>query len=189
MISEEEWAAREANRQVAARRAPLVDAGVPVDLVDLVFGGKLRMDEGPVKVAQTTNNRIVVLAGQVGLGKTCAAAVWLCREVPYGTRRLWVSAPRLARWERYDDEAMDRLLLASRLVIDELGVEFADTKGNFQAVLDEVVSTRFSNRRPTLITTNLNAEDFKARYGERIADRIREDGDFHGFTGKSLRQG
>lgn len=100
---------------------------------------------------------------------------------------LFVSSAKLSRWERYDNAAMDRMLLASRLVIDDLGTEFSDTKGNFLAVLDETISDRVANERPTVITTNLDPDGFRKRYDNRIADRIRGDGRWVAFEGESLR--
>ena len=82
---------------------------------------------------------------------------------------------------------MARLLEASRLVIDDLGEEFNDTKGNFLAVLDETISDRVANERPTVITTNLDVDKFRDRYGRRITDRIRGDGRWVAFAGESMR--
>lgn len=140
--------------------------------------------------------RALVLAGAIGRGKTLAACWWLLdgkwpnkpELEPTGPRDpLFVSSARLSRWERYDNTAMDRLLLSSRLVIDDLGEEFNDTKGNFLAVLDETVSDRIANLRPTVITTNLDVEAFKARYGARITDRIRGAGRWFAVAGESMR--
>ena len=145
-------------------------------------------------------NVIAVLGGSVGAGKTIAAVDWLRDAVAdpgrwfdgkwyWGDTRpmLFVSAPALARWPRYDAKEMARLLQASRLVIDDLGVEFADAGGSFQATLEEVIADRIANRRLTILSTNLDAPNFKARYGERIADRIRQSGRFVSVAGPSLR--
>ena len=105
-----------------------------------------------------------------------------------GGMPLFVTSARLSRWDRYDRDEMNRLLRADRLVIDDLGSEYADVKGNFNAILDELVSDRHGNRRPLVITTNLNGEAFKARYDDRIADRIREVGRFVSIKWSSMRK-
>ena len=46
---------------------------------------------------------------------------------------------------------------------------------------------RHGHRRLTVCTTNLKASDFRARYGERVADRIRECGAFVEIAGTSRR--
>lgn len=109
--------------------------------------------------------------GGVGSGKTVAACWWLSQ----GAGR-FVTSALLARWPRYEAESMRALLEAPRLVIDDLGTEYMDDKGNFMAILDEIIADRCANERQTFITSNLTAIAFKARYGERIEDRIREGG-------------
>lgn len=144
---------------------------------------------------------IVVLSGQAGCGKTTAAAAWLYdwiadpNQYPaeeyfalkFNGKAVWLTGARLARWKKYDDEAMAKLLTAHRLVLDDVGTEFLDEKGNYLSVLDEVINERYANRRKTVVTTNLTAEQFRARYGERIADRIREAGRFISLSAKSMR--
>lgn len=176
-------------------------SGVPAQFASLVASGSLIGSDALVEIKRKPS-AMTVLAGKVGVGKSVAAAWWLLQDyLPGGSgdllggsrgkklaRPLWVSAARLARWARYDDEEMARLLQASRLVIDDLYMEFADAKGNFQVTLDEVVNDRLSNDRPLVITSNLDVDGFRERYGERIADRIREHGRFAWFVGDSMRR-
>jgi len=164
----------------AAEETTLAAMEIPSRLVDLFRSGPLRETEAMRAIEKP---RILVLSGNPGCGKTVAAANWLF----LGRSGLFVKSSRLARWDRYDDEAMNKLLRAPRLVVDDLGTEFQDAKGNFDAILDEIIDVRYDNKRPTVITTNLAAEAFKARYGERIADRIREAGRFVSLAEKSMR--
>jgi hypothetical protein len=39
-----------------------------------------------------------------------------------------------------------------------------------------VFNERYQNLKPTILISNLNAEDFVTAVGNRIADRIKEDG-------------
>lgn len=174
----------------------LQETGVPAGLAERIWEGIGASQ--PLNAIRLTVFRILVLAGNVGTGKSMAAAWWLLAPHLPGTPiekgprgrlpSLWVSAARLARWERYDDTEMQRLLCAPRLVIDDLGTEFTDAKGNSDAIIDEVVNDRLSNKRPLVITTNLTADVFRKRYGERIADRIREHGEFLAFIGENFRR-
>lgn len=135
----------------------------------------------------------LVLSGGKGVGKTVAANkwVWDCIRATEnwkwqdGTRvkfnfadPIIVTAAHLARWPRYDEEAMNRIMYASRLVIDDIGCEFWDEKGSFLALLDELIDTRYAQILPTVITTNLDQQQFEQRVKERITRRIREDGLF-----------
>lgn len=103
------------------------------------------------------------------------------------TGPVYVTAAKLARWSKYDDAEMNRLLRASALAIDDLGVEFSDVKGSFLSLLNEVVDARYGNKLPTVGATNLTGEDFKARYEERLVDRIREAGSFINVSRDSMR--
>jgi DNA replication protein DnaC len=161
--------------------------------------------------------RTLVLSGGKGCGKTTAAS-WIAyqespdeyqlgtgnkpdfyldlTERPTGFKKPWPAArhPRfvdvsvLARVSRYKSEEMEPLERCSILVIDDLGMEYADEKGSFLATLDGIFNARYANKLRTVITTNLNRGSFKPRYGERIADRIRESGRFVELAGESLRR-
>lgn len=187
----EEWAAHdrellaERQRDLDAReakvRAAMVAAlEIPPRLLALVTG---RLDSTPAMEALADPHLLTCLSGNPGNGKTVAAASWL-----YGRSvGLFVKAAAMARWERYDQRQMARLLGARALVLDDLGTEYADAKGNFAALFDELLDYRYDHGLPLVVTTNLDAEAFKERYGERIADRIREVGRFVSLGNESLR--
>lgn len=177
----------EADRAAAAELAKAkASLGIPLDFLELIEGGLAR-ETPPLAELRKAPFTLLVLAGDVGCGKSVAACSWLLEGAREKPRPLFVTAARLSRWERYKNDEMDRLLLASRLVIDDLGNEFNDAKGNFLAVLDEVIADRVANRRPTVITTNVDANTFVASYGDRVKDRLKGAGRFHSFAGKSLR--
>jgi len=163
--------------------------------------GKIEQTEA-VK-ASLGSTDFLVLSGGPGCGKTVAAVAWviayvrdkalwskdICDQPRFSAGGpIWVTAARLARWERYDEDAMRKLLSTPRLVIDDLGGEYLDKGGFYASLLDEIVNERQSEGKPTIMTTNLNAEAFKVRYGERIADRIREGGRFVECGSASLRK-
>jgi len=128
---------------------------------------------------------VLVLSGAPGCGKTTAAAHWALRfnRVPQFLR-----ATTFAASSRYDHERRSTWLEADALVLDDLGAEYADAKGNFLVDLDELVDTFYGDKRPLLITTNCTPEDFKARYGQRVVDRIRECGSWCSVNSASLRR-
>jgi len=196
----QEQAEEEARKKRATedRRASILrEACIPSIFLELLANGAKETEA--TEALKTVGAGTVVLSGSPGCGKTVASCAWL-REIVVADGRvdgftgyvgrvpLFVTSARLSRWDRYDNESMNRLLRADRLVIDDLGAEYADAKGNFAAILDEVVGDRHANRRPLVITTNLDAAAFKARYDERIADRIREVGRFVSLAGASMRK-
>ena len=131
---------------------------------------------------------LLVLSGQAGCGKTAAACWWLYRQPPGKGRGVFITASAMAQVSQFDAEANGRLRRAPRLVIDDLGMEYSDTKGYFSSLFDSLVNERYANCLPMVMTTNLGVDAFRARYGERIADRIREDGRFVSCANASLRK-
>jgi len=118
----------------------------------------------------------LILSADKGTGKSTAAATWLydmALEAPTYLKRYWWSGTRIARTNGYAKE-FEKMMESRYMVIDDLGVEYLDKNGNFLQRLDELIDERYSNFRKTIITTNLNTQAFKERYGERVADRIRE---------------
>jgi len=96
-------------------------------------------------------SRIVILAGHPGSGKTLACARWAvtrsgpAASVQFETPR-FVTAAEFFRSPRYARDAEEKTLtrgalLGERtLVLDDLGVEFADASGNYRVDLDELVN-------------------------------------------------
>jgi len=74
------------------------------------------------------------------------------------------------------------------LAIDDLGREYSDQHGRWLSELDLLIDDRHERRQPTVITSNLSPKEFIERYGERIADRIRQMGLVVNCVGESLRR-
>lgn len=131
---------------------------------------------------------LVVLAGPTGTGKTCAAARLALHTLAAGRSVRWLEAFDLSRVSPYDAPAVDALKAVPLLVVDDLGREYQDDKGFLRALIDGLLSARYDAELATVITTNLPAAEFAARYGERLVDRIREVGAFLEAPGPSLRR-
>jgi len=131
-------------------------------------------------------HNVLVLSGDKGCGKTVAATWWaLQQRIP----PLFKRAAMLAAESRYDREERNAVHGAPGLVLDDLAVEYLDSKGSFLADLDVLFDVYYGDQRPLLITTNLTIDQFKKRYDSRIADRIRECGSWFASKGTSLRRG
>jgi DNA replication protein DnaC len=184
-------AARETAARVDAeadrdrRRVALELRGIPKRTLRLVEAASpLKSTQSIAEVGAFLADRdlrILVLGGDPGCGKTFAA-VWAI--IAEGRDGRFIDVAQLARIDKYDEEIMRPLERESLLVIDDLGSEYADKKGAFLSTLDGLINARYANDVRTIITTNLTAETFSARYDERIVRRVRECGRF-----LSLRKG
>ena len=60
------------------------------------------------------------------------------------------------------------------LILDEVGVQFGtETEKN---LLFDVLNERYEKRKSTLLLSNLPLNEVRAYLGERVFDRMREDG-------------
>lgn len=210
--AQEEWVAKQRAKAKASfpgdKLAQAIKWGVPERAAEIVLSDARFATEASKAVDGATD--MLVLSGSPGCGKTVAAALWVTTEIRddanwnisdriggifenygnsfHGKLCVWTTAAKLARWERYDDEQMQKLLRTAKLVIDDLGGEYLDKGGFYASLLDEIINERQAASRPTVMTTNLDATAFSARYGERIIDRIREGGRFFACGNKSLRR-
>jgi hypothetical protein len=112
---------------------------------------------------------ILVLSGHTGCGKSSAAAFALA-----GRTGIWIHAPDLSRPPLDGDSGDDRMRYCGLLVLDDVGTEHSPS-GYAAKRICSVLEHREGNRRPTIVTTNLTAEQFKAAYGERLASRLNGD--------------
>lgn len=136
---------------------------------------------------------MMVLAGGVGVGKT-VAAVWAMMAIPQNQHGAWGirrfrHISDLCEMGFGDEERKERQQLrhAHVLVIDDLGTEHLTEK--IQTMLDGLINARYEDTGATIITTNLPSEQFSARYGKRIYDRLCGRGAWYDIPHESLRGG
>lgn len=195
-------------RRASAERADrdrrrLASWGAPARAVEYALRlGDLKRTDALAAVRDWPARRsILILGGNVGRGKTTAAVWWLWNGagapgwVRSGPPR-FVTADELRRASAFgDDSPLAEYESASRLVIDDLGVEYADSKGAWSSRLDALIDARYRSLRPTVITTNMLLEEFRGdrvdpenrRHSERILSRLREAGDWIEVGGEDLR--
>jgi DNA replication protein DnaC len=120
----------------------------------------------------------LILQGPVGTCKTglaCACLLAIARLYEIEIRYWSLSALLKAEKQTFDTGEASPLKEAATvqlLALDDLG---ADRVTDWtQDCLSDLIDSRYSNGRKTIITTNLDAVAIKAMYGPRIADRLRE---------------
>lgn len=139
----------------------------------------------------------LILYGGVGNGKTTLARsicelisiifkenVWTGKDV-FKITALELSKILLDRPDQYRKIKDSELLF-----IDDIGIEPACVKswGNECSPVTELIYSRYEKQLFTIITSNLNDEELKERYGVRLSDRFNEMFEKVYFSGKSYRK-
>jgi DNA replication protein DnaC len=138
----------------------------------------------------------LILCGKPGTGKSHLACAITIAVYDGGGEAYRVSVADIIRelkdsW-RSDSEKQETRLLnrygkVTLLIIEEIGVQFgSDTERMY---LFEIVNRRYENCLPTVLVSNLDPDKLAAEVGERVMDRLREDGGrMVRFTGESWRK-
>lgn len=76
--------------------------------------------------------------------------------------------------EQYDE--YEELFKKQMMIIDDLGEEPKEVMvyGMIHTPIIDIISERYERQLMTIITTNLDTDELKAKYGGRIYDRFRE---------------
>lgn len=134
--------------------------------------------------AVMASGRSAMFLGKPGTGKT-HLAVGIGLQVMREQNRtvLFTTVMRAIRrvkdsWVRGSDvsesQAINALVVPDLLILDEVGVQFgSDFEKN---IMFDVLNERYERRRPTLLMSNLSLDSVRDFLGERVMDRMREDG-------------
>lgn len=127
----------------------------------------------------------IIMVGSVGTGKTHLAAS-MCRFMAAQKEPKRVKLVTVTEMIRYyrssysndndltEDQAIANMTNQELLIIDELGTSKGDDKE--LNILFEVINNRYEYKRPTVLISNLSIEKVKEILGQRIIDRLKEDG-------------
>ena len=139
----------------------------------------------------------LLLQGGTGLGKTflsgCIAKVVSAkgRSVVYETAQEAFGAFEEQKFSRDAEtyaaasEKVKRILNCDLLILDDLGTEL--TTNFTQSALYNIVNTRLTAGRKTIISTNLTDGELAARYIPQIVSRIGGEFDALPFRGRDIR--
>ena len=143
--------------------------------------------------AQKTGSGLI-LAGNIGRMKTTMAAT-VCNQLLWaGFSVFFVPMAELLQMmlsygKRQSGIELDNLQRRVRdvdlLILDDVGAEYKND-WVIQS-FDAMISNRYNNLKPVLITTNLNMSGIGKLYQMRIFDRLKQCNLLLSFDGKSLR--
>lgn len=182
-----EDAEREAARIEEATKARILKTGVPPEVTKGATFSTPAMVAAEEFMAAPPALRFLMLGGKAGNGKTYALAsmVW-----KHGGR--YLDAQSLVSTGTFGEGAdeWDRLAYCNVLAVDELGAEA--TNSAFEANLYALLDRRYRTGKRTILATNLNVPEFKARFCasglDRLLDRVGTGGRWVSLTGASMRR-
>lgn len=188
--SEDEKAAR-----IASWRKQLTQAEIPERFMDRSLDTYLALNDGQRNalsyarsfVDQFTEGqqqgRSAIFCGRPGTGKTHLAVGIGLHLINIKKLVLFITVQRMVRkmkdsWRKdsaqSESDVIDFFVKPDLLIIDEIGVQFGtEFEKNF---IFDVLNERYEKRKSTLLLSNLTSGEVKAFLGERVYDRLREDG-------------
>lgn len=126
----------------------------------------------------------MTFCGTTGGGKThlaCSIANYVIKE--HGATALFVGVIEAIRRvkECYsktskitEREAIANFTKPDLLILDEVGVQFGTQTEHM--ILTEIINKRYEEMRPTILISNLGTKTLEEALGDRIVDRMRENG-------------
>lgn len=209
-----EKTSREAEQAIVRERerieAWVSEAGIPqrfrsatLDGYKVQCEGQQRAKDFAMELAsalaeKAAGGRSAIFIGLPGTGKTHLACAIARATIEAGRFAMFTTTVRMMRrikatWSRDSEEtethAIEAFTLPPLLVLDEVGVQFGSETEKM--MLFDVLNERYEERRSTILLSNLALDGVKGFLGERVFDRIREDGgqyiafDWESFRGKA----
>ncbi|MGW0562970.1 ATP-binding protein [Streptomyces sp. NPDC003016] len=139
----------------------------------------------------------LIAAGNVGSGKTVAAAAAGAFAVECGMMARFVSHSKYLAWLQPDNappgltkvQVRERYERCDLLVVDDLCNEMdAYATTHVRSHTSDLITTRINSGRATIFTTNLNFEQVAIVLGERLASRIGNRASVLRMTGEDRRK-
>jgi len=126
--------------------------------------------------AQNLNGWLMITGGY-GCGKTHLAAAVANFVVGFGVPTLFLTVPDLLDWLRYSydnaettfESRFEEIRNIRLLVLDDLGTQ--NTTPWAEEKLYQIINHRYTNKYPTIITTNLDLVELDGRIRSRLQDR------------------
>lgn len=187
---------RERERAMELWEKRLAHAGIPERFKDRSLESYVAKSEGHRRALAfakayaegfddvRTTGRSAVFIGKPGTGKTHLAIAIGLKVMQRGGRTVIFSKVMKAilqirsTWRRNADvsevEATAAFTDPDLLILDEVGIQYGSDAEKL--LIFQVINERYEQRRPTLLVSNLGLDEVRSYLGERVYDRLREDG-------------
>lgn len=133
------------------------------------------------------------LSGGTGLGKTHLSLAIANEVLKQGYNVIYDSTINLIhildqeqfRRTKENSDTLPALLGCDLLILDDFGTEF-NTEFS-RSMLYTIINSRINARKPMIVSTNLNSQEVKDRYGDRILSRLISSSRILPFYGDDIR--
>lgn len=125
----------------------------------------------------------LIMVGNVGAGKTMLSTAIADKVIKSGKKCAIIKVGELIRdikdsWRKDSDHSESDIISyhskVGLLILDEIGVQYgSDTE---KMMIFEIIDGRYQNVKPTVLVSNLDVEGVKQCIGDRVYDRLRDDG-------------
>lgn len=129
------------------------------------------------------SGKSALFVGRPGTGKTHLAVGIAISAMRDGYSAMFYTVMRAIRrvkdtWSRdskeSESDAIAALVEPDLLILDEVGIQFGSETEKL--ILFDILNERYEKRRSCILLSNLSIEEVSAFLGERVIDRLREDG-------------
>ena len=143
----------------------------------------------------------MIMVGGVGTGKT-HLAVAICKKVcNYGYEARITTVPEIIRairktWNGGDidrwgnkiteEDVIKEYSSVFMLVIDEIGSQYGSDSERI--IISEIVNNRYNNMFPTILIGNVTLSEAEKYLGQRVIDRVKDNGKILVFDWDSYRK-
>ena len=135
-----------------------------------------------------------ILAGSVGKMKTTLAVCIARAVLEQGKSVYFISMAELldrivmmtkakdnTEYQKFDS----KIRHTSLLILDDAGMEYPS--GWVLNNVDAIITNRYNEMMPVIITTNLMPEQMQGRYMQRVCDRLKQTSEMVVLSGESMR--
>ncbi len=134
----------------------------------------------------------ILMEGGTGLGKTHLSLAIAQRVIDRGFGVIYCSAPNILtvlEKEHFSRDPVSKTLRhleeCDLLILDDLGTEF--TTQFTTSCIYNLINTRLSREKPTIVNTNLSLYELKKIYSERFVSRMIGEHIYLEFIGEDVR--